>query len=164
MPTVAIYPGSFDPITLGHIDVVKRASRMFDKIVIAVANNLSKQSLFDLAQRLELIRQSIGNLPNIIVESFEGLTVDFAKKHGATVIVRGLRAISDFEYEFQLSQMNKILYPQLETVFVMASLEYTFISSSVIREVARLGGDVSQLVPAPVLVALQTAFRPGRTL
>lgn len=155
VPVTAIYPGSFDPVTLGHVDVVTRASRMFDRVVMGVANNPQKADhLFDVATRIELIRQSIGRLSNVTVESFEGLTVEFAQKHDATVIVRGLRAISDFEFEFQMSQMNKTLYPDLEAVFIMAKLDYTFLSSSMVREVVKLGGDVSSLVPKAVQEAL----------
>jgi pantetheine-phosphate adenylyltransferase len=154
VPVTAIYPGSFDPITLGHIDVITRASRMFDHIIMAVVCNPQKDALFPPAQRVKLIQDSIGPLTNVAVESFEGLTVDFAQKHGATVIIRGLRAISDFEFEFQMSQMNKTLYPDLETIFVMAKLDYTFLSSSMVKEVVKLGGDVRSLVPQAVQEAL----------
>jgi pantetheine-phosphate adenylyltransferase len=153
--TTAIYPGSFDPITLGHVDVISRASRMFDRIIMAVVANPQKSSLLEIPERVRLIKESIEPLANVTVESFEGLLVDFAKKHQATVIIRGLRAISDFEYEFQMSQMNKTLYPQLETVFVMAKLDYTFLSSSMVKEVFKLGGDVVSLVPKPVQRALK---------
>ncbi len=151
---VALYPGSFDPITRGHVDVVTRASAMFEKVVMAVVGNPQKNPLFDIPERVSLIEASIGHLQNVTVKSFEGLTVEFAKSQEATVIVRGLRAISDFELEFQMSQMNKTLYPQLETVFVMANLDYTFLSSSMVKEVVKLGGDVSSLVPLPVQQAL----------
>ena len=153
MPT-AIYPGSFDPITKGHLDVVARASHMFGQIIMAVVDESSKNQLFALDERVALAQAAVAHLPNVTVEPFAGLLVDFAKKHNATVIVRGLRAISDFEYEFKMSQMNKVLYPQAETVFVMASLEYTFLSSSLVKEVVHLGGDVSTLVPPEVLKAL----------
>jgi pantetheine-phosphate adenylyltransferase len=152
----AIYPGSFDPVTLGHVDVITRASSMFERIIMAVVGNPQKRSLFDVKTRVKLIRESIGPLPNVTVESFEGLLVDFAREHKATVIIRGLRAISDFEYEFQMSQMNKTLYPDLETIFVMAKLDYTFLSSSMVKEVVMLGGDVSALVPGPVQQALHS--------
>lgn len=161
MPVTAIYPGSFDPITLGHVDVIRRASAMFDRIIMAVVANPQKVTLFDIPTRVKLIRDSIGPLTNVTVEFFEGLLVDFAKNHQATVIIRGLRAISDFEYEFQMSQMNKTLYPQLETIFVMAKLDYTFLSSSMVKEVVMLGGDVSALVPEPVQVAL-TGIKSNR--
>ncbi len=126
---------------------------------MAVVANPQKDPLFDIAKRVELIQSSIGYLRILKVESFEGLTVEFARKHQATVIIRGLRAISDFEFEFQMSQMNKTLYPELETVFVMAKLDYTFLSSSMVKEVVRLGGDVSTLVPEPVQTALSTVSR-----
>lgn len=155
MSVIAVYPGSFDPITMGHVDVITRASRMFDQIIMAVVANPQKKNLFPLSKRVEMIKNSIGFLNNVKIESFEGLTVDFARKHGAAVIIRGLRAISDFELEFQMSQMNKTLYPDIETIFVMAKLDYTFLSSSMIKEVVTLGGDVSSLVPEPVQVALQ---------
>lgn len=156
MTVTAIYPGSFDPITLGHVDVITRASRMFDRIIMAVVSNPQKKGLFEIPQRVELVKSSIGRLTNVTVESFEGLLVDFAKKHHASVVIRGLRAISDFELEFQMSQMNKTLYPELETIFVMASLDYTFLSSSMVKEVVLLGGDVSSLVPTPVQQALHS--------
>ncbi len=154
MPVTALYPGSFDPVTLGHVDVVTRASRMFDRIIMAVVANPQKDSLFDIPHRMRLVEDSVGHLSNVSVESFEGLTVEFARKHRANVIIRGLRAISDFEFEFQMSQMNKTLYPELETVFVMAKLDYTFLSSSMVKEVVKLGGNVSSLVPQPVQKAL----------
>lgn len=155
MPVTAIYPGSFDPITKGHLDVVNRASRLFDHVIMAVAKNSQKNQLFSVPERLKLIEESVSSLSNVSVQAFDGLTAEFAKKQGATVIIRGLRAISDFEYEFQLSQMNKMLYPDLEAVFVMASLDYTFLSSSMVKEVVTLGGDVSDLVPECVQRALR---------
>lgn len=155
MDVTAIYPGSFDPITLGHVDVVSRASKLFSTVVMAVVDNPQKKALFDIEHRLELVRQSVAHLPNVKVVAFRGLLVKFAEAQGATVLIRGLRAISDYEYEFQLSQMNKSLYPSLETVFVMAKLDYTFVSSSMVKEVFMLGGGVDHLVPAPVQLALK---------
>lgn len=154
MTRIAIYPGSFDPVTLGHIDIVTRASRLFDRVIMAVVVNPGKNSLFSLETRIHMIEEALGSMPGVTVESFEGLTVDFARSRQASVIIRGLRAISDFELEFQMSQMNKTLYPQLETVFMMAKQDYTFLSSSMVKEVALLGGDVSSLVPASVNTAL----------
>ena len=151
---VAIYPGSFDPITKGHLDVVSRASHMFETIIMAVVEESGKNELFSSTQRVEHAKECTQHLNNVQVMSFDGLLVEFAKKHNATVIIRGLRAISDFEYEFKMSQMNKVLYPEGETVFVMSALEYTFLSSSLVKEVVRLDGDVSTLVPSPVLKAL----------
>ncbi|MCA9789102.1 MAG: pantetheine-phosphate adenylyltransferase [Cyanobacteria bacterium HKST-UBA06] len=150
----AIYPGSFDPFTLGHLDVVERACQIFDCVIISVAKDTQKDPLFDVATRLRLIEASVKGLPNVQVDAFDGLTVNFAKQKNAKTIVRGLRAISDFEYEFQMSQMNKTLYPEIETVYVMASLDYTFLSSSMVKEVIRLGGNVDNLVPACVQEAL----------
>jgi len=155
MPVTAIYPGSFDPMTMGHLDVITRASKMFDQIVMGVVANPSKNPLFSSKERVRLVQDSVKHLGNVVVEAFAGLTVDFAKKHGAIVIIRGLRAISDFEFEFQMSQMNKTLHPELETVFVMAKLDYTFLSSSMVKEVFMLGGNVSALVPQAVQVALK---------
>lgn len=155
--TIAVYPGSFDPITMGHVDVVTRASQFFEGIVMAVVKNPGKNPQLTLAERVELVRASTGHLPNVKVESFEGLTVDLAKAHNAQVIIRGLRAVSDFDHEFAMSQMNKRLCPQVETVFMMAGLEYQFLSSSMIKEVARLGGETSGLVP-PQVAARLAAF------
>lgn len=148
--TTAIYPGSFDPITLGHVDVVNRASQMFQKIIMAVVRNPGKKSHISLENRVDMVRESVAHLQNVHVESFEGLTVDLAKKHRANIIIRGLRAVSDFEYEFMMSQMNKQLCPDIETIFMMAGLEYQFLSSSMIKEVARLGGKIDNLVPENV--------------
>ncbi len=148
--TTAIYPGSFDPITLGHVDVVSRASQLFDKIVMAVVRNPGKKEHISIEKRVEMVRQSVGHLGNVQVESFEGLTVNLARAHQAKVIIRGLRAVSDFEFEFAMSQMNKQLAPDVETIFMMAGLEYQFLSSSMIKEVARLGGKIDGLVPENV--------------
>ena len=148
--SIAIYPGSFDPITLGHVDIISRASRLYDCIVVAVAKNFSKNPFISTDTRLLLVKDCVSHLPNVKVKQFEGLTVDFAKANGASVIIRGLRAISDFEYEFKMSQMNKTLSQEIETIFMMSSLDYQFISSSLAREVAALGGDVSTLVPRQV--------------
>jgi pantetheine-phosphate adenylyltransferase len=145
--TTAIYPGSFDPITMGHVDIVTRASQLFEKIVMAVVKNPGKKSFAPIEKRVELVKKSIEHLKNVEVVSFEGLTVELAKKHKANIIIRGLRAVSDFEFEFMMSQMNKRLSPETETIFMMAGLEYQFLSSSMAKEVARLGGDISGVVP-----------------
>lgn len=152
--TTALYPGSFDPITFGHLDVMERAAGIFDRLIIAVACNAEKKSLFTPDERMEFIHDGIGGRSNVEIVSFEGLLVDFAKKAGATVVVRGLRAVTDFEYEFQMALMNKTLSPDLETVFLASREAYTYVSSRVIKEVARLGGDVAKFVPAPVVAAL----------
>lgn len=148
--TTAVYPGSFDPITLGHVDIITRASQLFDTVVMAVVKNPGKQANIRIEKRLKLIEDSVKHLNNVSVEAFEGLTVNLAKAHNAKVIIRGLRAVSDFEYEFAMSQMNKRLCPQVETVFMMAGLEYQFLSSSMTNEVASLGGDIQGLVPEHV--------------
>lgn len=148
--TTAIYPGSFDPITMGHVDVVNRASHLFESVIMAVVQNPGKNAHIGIEERVKLVAQSVKHLPNVSVTSFEGLTVDLAKKHQASVIIRGLRAVSDFENECAMSQMNKQLNPDIETVFMMAGLDYQFLSSSMIREVARLGGPIQGLVPPAV--------------
>ena len=156
-PRRAIYPGSFDPITLGHVDVVRRASRLFDEVVLAVYEGSEKSgALFTPPERIELAQEVLGALPetNIVVDSFSGLTVDYARSQDAGVIVRGLRAVSDFEYEFKLAHMNAHLAPEIEVVCLMTSSGHSFISSSLIREVAALGGDVDTLVPSLVQEAL----------
>jgi len=145
--TIALYPGSFDPITLGHVDIVTRASQLFERVVMAVVKNPNKNPLIALDERVTLIRESIPHLKNVDIISFEGLTVEIARQQQAGVIIRGLRAVSDFEYEFMMSQMNKSLAPEIETIFMMAGLEYQFLTSSMVREVASLGGDVAKLVP-----------------
>lgn len=158
--TTAIYPGSFDPITMGHMDIITRASQMFEKIVMAVVRNPGKQANISLDERVTLIRESVKHLKNVTVESFEGLTVDLAKAHQAKIIIRGLRAVSDFENEFAMSQMNKRLCPDVETVFMMAGMEYQFLSSSMTMEVARLGGCIDGLVPDKVQVHLKKTTLP----
>lgn len=150
MLSTAVYPGSFDPITLGHVDILTRASRLFERIILAIVRNPNKKSLIPLEDRVQLAKESVGHLSNVEVESFEGLTVTLAKAHTAQVIIRGLRAVSDFEFEFMMSQMNKNLCPETETLFMMAGLDYQFLSSSMVKEVAILGGDVSPLVPPQV--------------
>lgn len=157
-PAPALYPGSFDPITNGHLDVIERAARLFDHVLVAVADNNAKNALFSTEDRVSLIRQSVSALPNVRVTSFKGLLVDFAAASGARVVVRGLRAVTDFEYEFQMALMNKTLRPDLETIFLASREVFTYVSSRVIKEVARLGGDVTRMVPAPVAAALAAAF------
>lgn len=148
--TTAIYPGSFDPITNGHLDVLERASRLFDKVIIAVLGNPNKKSSLPVETRVRLIKDTISHLNNVEVGSFTGLTVDYAKAKGAQVLIRGLRAVSDFEYEMQMAQTNKHLYPQLDTIFLVPRMENNFISSSVIKEISLLGGDIAQFVPESV--------------
>jgi len=150
MKTIAIYPGSFDPVTNGHIDLIYRACKLFDKVIIAITQNASKTSLLSIDQRIEAVEASIKSINNAQVLGFNSLLVDFAKDHNAQIIIRGLRAVSDFEYEFQLSGMNKRLNPGIETLFMTPSEEFANISSSLVREILSLGGDISTFVPASV--------------
>ena len=150
----AIYPGSFDPLTNGHLDVIQRAVKLFDRVVVAVAKNESKQPLFTLKERVELVRGATKNLPGVEADSFDRLLVDYVNQQNAQAIVRGLRAVSDFEFEFQLALMNRKLNEKVETIFMMPKDTYTFLSSRIVKEIARLGGDVSQFVPANVRKAL----------
>jgi pantetheine-phosphate adenylyltransferase len=158
MERIAIYPGTFDPITNGHLDLVDRASRLFDKVIIAIAVNTGKAPLFSLAERIALAKESTSNHTNVDVIGFENLLVDCAKQHGASVILRGLRAVSDFEYEFQMAGMNRKLAPELETLFLTPLEQYTFISSSVIKSIAQLHGDISSFVPDVVCQQLIKKF------
>jgi len=155
---IAIYPGTFDPITFGHLDIIKRASLLFDKLIVASAKDSNKNPLFSLDERVELINQEIhyNKLQDkVIVMKFEGLLVDFAKKNQAQIIIRGLRAVSDFEYEFQMFGMNSKLEPSIQTIFLPASENHHFIASKLVKEIARLGGDISKFVSSNVLVALK---------
>lgn len=147
---IAIYPGSFDPITKGHLDVLKTGSEIFDKVIIAVTFNPDKKGLFSIEERLALIKASVADLENVEVDSFEGLTVDYAKQKDAKVLLRGLRAVSDFEFEMQLSQTNSALSPEIKTIFLTTRPKYNFISSSTVKEIALMGGDVSKFVPEAV--------------
>lgn len=156
-PRVAVYPGSFDPVTRGHEDLIRRSLVFVDRVIVAVAVNVAKQPLFTLEERVALLRETV-RLPGVEVQSFEGLLVEFAQRAGASVIVRGLRAVSDFEYEFQMALMNRNLDPKLETVFLVPAFDLTYLSSSLVREVARFGGDVSQLVHPAVHKALKAKF------
>ncbi len=147
---IAIYPGSFDPITKGHLDVLETSAKIFDKVIIAVARNSEKKGFLSVEERLNLIKESTKHLPNIEVDSFEGLTIEYAKKRGAQILIRGLRAVSDFEYEMQLSQTNSVLANEIQTVFLITKPENSFISSSTVREILLNNGDISKFVPAPV--------------
>jgi len=160
--TTAIYPGTFDPITNGHLDIATRAAKLFDKLIIAIYENPSKDILFTTKERVDLARQATVNLPNVEVESFSGLAVDFARKKQAQVMVRGLRMTSDFEREFELAMMNKNLDPDLELVTFMASLKYQFLSSSLLKEAASLSGNIDDLVPKHVAEALKKKSKSGR--
>jgi pantetheine-phosphate adenylyltransferase len=154
----AIYPGSFDPPTRGHEDLVRRSLALCDRLIVAVALNSSKQPLFSVDERLALLRSTLGGDPAVSVEAFDGLLVDFARKTGAGMVVRGLRAMADFEYEFQMALMNRQLHPRLETVFLVPAVDLTYLSSSLVREVARYGGDISALVHPEVAAALARKF------
>ncbi len=158
MTRIAVYPGSFDPPTRGHTDLVTRSLVLADQVIVAVAHNSTKQPLFTLEERLDMLRAVVGKEPRVRFASFEGLLVDFAREAGATLIIRGLRAVSDFEYEFQMAMMNRHLLPGLETVFLVPPEDATYLSSSLVREVARHGGDVSSLVHPVVNAALQRRF------
>jgi pantetheine-phosphate adenylyltransferase len=160
MTRIAIYPGSFDPPTRGHEVLIRRSLALADRVVVAVATNASKQPLFSVEERLELLRAAVGGDPRITFDTFPGLLAEYAKQMGATMVVRGLRAVSDFEYEFQMALMNRQLHPALETVFLVPAVDLTYLSSSLVREVARLGGDVSALVHPAVAAALARRFRP----
>ncbi len=153
-----LYPGTFDPITNGHIDLVERACRLFDSVIVAVAASTRKNPLFTLEERVELARETLDHLPNVSVVGFDILLVDFVKQQNAQAVLRGLRAVSDFEYEFQLANMNRALAPNMESLFLTPAEHLSFISSSIVREIAMLGGDVSKFVAPPVEAALQKKF------
>jgi pantetheine-phosphate adenylyltransferase len=148
--TVAVYAGSFDPITNGHLDLIQRGSKLFDRLIVSILRNESKQPLFTVAERIEMLREVLCVYPNVEVDSFDGLLVDHAVAHSATVLLRGIRAISDYEYELQMALMNRRLQPGIETLFMMANETYSFISSRLVKEVFSLGGNISGLVPPPV--------------
>lgn len=159
---VAVYPGSFDPITYGHLDLIARGARLFDSLVVAILRNEHKKPLFSVSERIAMLKEVLGDeYPNVAIDSFDGLLVDFAEKCGATVILRGIRAISDYEYELQMALMNRRLHPAVETVFLMAGEAYSFVSSRLVKEVFSLGGNISGLVPPSVEMRLREVS--GRT-
>ncbi|PIE61974.1 MAG: pantetheine-phosphate adenylyltransferase [Desulfobacterales bacterium] len=155
---IAIYPGSFDPLTNGHLDVLKRAQKIFDRVIIAVLHNPSKNSLFSPQERVDMIEQSLDGDPRIQVDTFDGLLVEYAKMKGAVAVIRGIRAISDFENEFQMALVNRKLNKDVQSVFLMTGLRWIFTSSSIIKEVAQFGGDIADMVPAPVKAGLMKKF------
>ena len=156
---LAVYPGSFDPITNGHWDIMRRALGLFDHVVVALAVNVNKRPLFTLAQRMRMIRDVVGEDARVEVDSFRGLLVDYARSRGTRFLIRGLRAVADFEYEFQFAHMNRQLAPEIETIFLPTNEESFYVSSSLVREVGRMGGDVSRLVPAAVMPTLKKKFK-----
>ena len=157
--TRAIYPGSFDPVTLGHLDIIKRASKIFDELIVGVLNNNSKSPLFSVEKRVKMLNDVVKDFPNVKVMSFEGLLVDFARKVDAQIIVRGLRAVTDFEYELQMSQTNTVLNENVDTIFFTTSLEYAYLSSSTVREAAYFGADISKFVPESVVQQVYDKFK-----
>lgn len=158
MPDIAVYPGSFDPITYGHLDLIQRALRIFDRIIVAVATNAFKRSLFTIEERMEMIRESLKDYPQVSIDSFDGLLVNYAMGQKARAILRGLRAVTDFEYEFQLAMMNRRLEPEVETVFLMTGLRWVFLSSSILKEAAVHGGNIEGMVPEIVIQKLREKF------
>ena len=158
----AIYPGSFDPVTYGHLDVIKRASKIVDELIVGVLNNKSKTPLFSVENRVKMLNDAVSDLPNVKVMSFEGLLVDFAKKVDAQLIVRGLRAVTDFEYELQMSQTNSVLNNEVDTIFFTTSLEYAYLSSSTVKEAAYLGADISKFVPPNVVIEVKNKLMKNK--
>lgn len=150
MPRIAVYPGSFDPVTYGHLDIIRRSQELFDLIIVAVNDNPSRDILFTGGERIRMVKELIGDLSRVQVERFEGLLVDYAQAKGASFIIRGLRALSDFEYEFQMNLMNRRLNPDIETIYLMTNQDYSYLSSSIIKEIVRLGGSTSGLIPDSV--------------
>lgn len=155
----AVCPGSFDPVTSGHIDVIERAARVFGEVIVAVAPNPGKRTLFTVSERVDMLREAVGHLTNVRVDAFDGLLVDYVRSQGASVIVKGLRAVSDFEIEFQMALMNRNLAPGIETVFMMTGAEYSYLSSSIVKEIAAMGGSISGLVPDVVEAKLLEKLR-----
>lgn len=159
---IAIYPGSFDPVTYGHLDVIKRASKIVDELIVGVLNNKSKTPLFSVENRVKMLNDAVSDLPNVKVMSFEGLLVDFAKKVDAQLIVRGLRAVTDFEYELQMSQTNSVLNNEVDTIFFTTSLEYAYLSSSTVKEAAYFGADISKFVPPNVVIEVKNKLMKNK--
>lgn len=156
--TRAIYPGSFDPVTFGHLDIIKRSANLFDELIVGVLNNTSKSPLFSVEERVNMLKEATKDISNIRVAAFSGLLVDFVKEAEASVVVRGLRAITDFEYELQLAQTNHVLYPSVDTMFLTAKLEYLYLSSTIVREVAAFGGDISKFVPEEIAMKMYDKY------
>lgn len=159
MMRIAVYPGSFDPITNGHLDIIERASRLYDKLIVGVLSNGNKNPLFTSDERMQMIREVTKHLDNVEVDTFEGLLVDFANSKNATVIVKGLRTVADFEYEFQMALLNKALNPEYETMFMMTNTKYSYISSSMVKELARFHGDLTGLVPCDIIEKIKEKYK-----
>ena len=157
--TKAIYPGSFDPVTLGHVDIIRRSTEIVDELIVAVLTNSAKNPLFSVEERVNMIKEITADIPKVKVESFSGLLVDFAKENDANIIVRGLRAVTDFEYELQISQMNRTIYPKVDSMFLTTSLEYAYLSSTIVKEVASYGGDISHFVPECIIDRIYKKFQ-----
>ncbi len=158
----AVYPGSFDPITFGHLDIIERSAKMVDELVIAVLRNSAKNSLFSLEERVNMIKELTKDLPNVKVESFDGLLVDYMSQIDADIIIRGLRAVTDFEYELQIAQMNHVLKDNVETIFLITNLKYSYLSSSLVKEIASYGGDISKFVPAQLMERIYEKYNVNR--
>ena len=158
----AVYPGSFDPATYGHLDVIKRAGECFDRVIVGVLNNSGKSPLFSVAERVKILENATADFSNVSITSFSGLSVDFARSQGAQVIVRGLRAVTDFEYELQMAQTNRVLAHDIDTVFLTTSLEYAYLRSTIMKEVAAYGGDLSRFAPEPIIRALMEKLHPAQ--
>ena len=158
----AVYPGSFDPITFGHLDIIERSAKMVDELVIAVLRNSAKNSLFSLEERVNMIKEVTKNIPNVRVETFDGLLVDYMRQIDANIIVRGLRAVTDFEYELQIAQMNHVLNGDAETIFLITNLQYSYLSSSLVREIASYGGDITKLVPKQLIDRIYEKYNVSR--
>lgn len=156
---IALYPGSFDPVTFGHLDIIERSSKMFDLLYIGVLNNSAKNSLFSADERVSMIEGLTRKLGNVKVDSFNGLTIDYARQIGATVMIRGLRAVTDFEYELQIAQTNRVQYPELDTIFLTTALNYSYLSSTIVREFASYGGDISHFVPQEIIPLIEEKIK-----
>ncbi|MBQ7065049.1 MAG: pantetheine-phosphate adenylyltransferase [Firmicutes bacterium] len=154
--TTCVYPGSFDPLTKGHLDIIERGAKLADQLVVGILVNANKQPMFTLEERMRIMRAAISHLSNVKIVPFDGLLVDFLKEQGAKTVVRGLRAVSDFEYELQMAQANRDLYPEMETIFLVTNVQYSFISSSVVKDILRHGGDISHLVPRASLEVIES--------
>ena len=159
---IALYPGSFDPVTFGHLDIIHRSAGVFDELVVGVLNNRQKNALFSINERVNMIKDLTKDIPNLRVESFDGLMVDYAREIHATAVIRGLRAVTDFEYELHIAQSNKIQYPELETIFLTTDIHYSYLSSTIVREFASYGGDISHFVPASIIPKIMDKYHTDK--